>query len=75
MLGDVASLLGGCLLGRDLCADMVRHYGGDTVRSAIKRIGAQSERSAREIIRERQGAAAAEAQRLASACGGRDSAA
>ncbi len=51
VLGDVASQLGGCLLGRDLYADMLRHYGRDTVRSAIERIWAQSESSAREIIR------------------------
>jgi N-methylhydantoinase B len=51
VLGDVASQLGGCLLGRDLYAGMLRQYGAGTVAAAIEKIWAQSERAAREAIR------------------------
>jgi N-methylhydantoinase B len=50
VLGDVASQLGGCLLGRDLYQGLLQQYGADTVQQAIHRLWQQSERLARQVI-------------------------
>src|SRR5262245_31295135 len=51
LLGDIAAQLAGCLLGRDLVADLVGKYGVATFERAIAIILDQSEAAARALIR------------------------
>ncbi|MEY2622166.1 MAG: hypothetical protein RIT26_1986 [Pseudomonadota bacterium] len=51
VLGDVASQLGGCLLGRDLYRQMLDQYGEDVVSMAVDALWDQSEKLARDIVR------------------------
>ena len=50
VLGDVASQLGGCLLGRDLYRSLLNQYGVQTVQHAITHLWMQSEQVARQVI-------------------------
>src|ERR1700716_3101437 len=51
LLGDIAAQLAGCLLGRDLMAELGEKYGVDTFRRAVTIILDQSEEAARALIR------------------------
>ena len=51
VLGDVASQLGGCLLGRDLYRAMLDQYGDEVVKLAVDMLWQQSEKLARDIVR------------------------
>jgi N-methylhydantoinase B len=50
VFGDLEAQLGGCLLGRDMVAEIIQRYGLDTVRAAVLRMWQSSERAAREAI-------------------------
>jgi N-methylhydantoinase B len=51
LMGDIAAQLAGCLLGRDLIAELVDKYGIATFRRAVTIILDQSETAARTLIR------------------------
>ncbi len=51
LLGDIAAQLAGCLLGRDLVAELVAKYGVATFERAVEIILDQSEAAARALIR------------------------
>ena len=51
LMGDIAAQLSGCLLGRDLVADLVDKYGIATFEHAVDLILDQSEAAARALIR------------------------
>ena len=51
LMGDIAAQLAGCLLGRDLVAELIDKYGVDTVERAVEIILDQSEAAARALIR------------------------
>jgi N-methylhydantoinase B len=51
LMGDIAAQLAGCLLGRDLTADLVDKYGVTTFERAVEIILDQSEAAARALIR------------------------
>src|SRR5438094_315862 len=51
LLGDIAAQLAGCLLGRDLTAELADKYGLRTVNRAVGLILDQSEAAARAFIR------------------------
>jgi N-methylhydantoinase B len=51
LMGDVAAQLAGCLLGRDLTADIADKYGVVAFNAAVARILDQSEAAARAFIR------------------------
>jgi N-methylhydantoinase B len=51
LMGDIAAQLAGCLLGRDLIAQLVDKYGIATFRHAVAIILDQSETAARALIR------------------------
>src|SRR5712672_3846771 len=51
LMGDIAAQLAGCLLGRNLIADLVDKYGIATFRHAVTTILDQSEAAARALIR------------------------
>jgi N-methylhydantoinase B len=51
LLGDIGAQLAGCLLGRDLIAELVDKYGIPTFKQAIATILDQSEAAARALIR------------------------
>jgi N-methylhydantoinase B len=51
LMGDIAAQLAGCLLGRDLTAQMADKYGVATFNTAVARILDQSEAAARAFIR------------------------
>jgi N-methylhydantoinase B len=51
LMGDIAAQLAGCLLGRDLTAELVNKYGVLIFRRAIDLILDQSEAAARALIR------------------------
>jgi len=51
LMGDIAAQLAGCLLGRDLIAQLVDKYGIVTFRNAVTIILDQSEAAARALIR------------------------
>jgi N-methylhydantoinase B len=50
VLGDIASQLGGCLLGRNLYQVLLEQYGVETVSQAIEQLWMKSERAARQVI-------------------------
>ena len=50
VLGDIEAQLGGCLLGRDMVAEIIGRYGLDIVRAAVQRMWTNSERAARAAI-------------------------
>lgn len=50
LLGDIEAQLGGCLLGRDLTADLARKFGIATYRAALEVILDQSEAASRKCI-------------------------
>src|SRR5262245_34047404 len=51
LLGDIAAQLAGCLLGRDLTAELADKYGLPTFNRAVELILDQSEEAARAFIR------------------------
>jgi len=51
LMGDIAAQLAGCLLGRDLTAQLVDKYGVATFERAVEIILDQSEAAARALIR------------------------
>lgn len=51
LLGDIGSQLAGCLLGRDMIADLVRKYSLPTIRAAVDLTWQRSEMAARDAIR------------------------
>jgi len=51
LMGDIAAQLAGCLLGRDLTAQLADKYGIATFNDAVERILDQSEAAARAFIR------------------------
>ncbi|HTP93821.1 MAG TPA: hydantoinase B/oxoprolinase family protein [Xanthobacteraceae bacterium] len=51
LMGDIAAQLAGCLLGRDLTAELADRYGIATFNSAVETILDQSEAAARAFIR------------------------
>jgi N-methylhydantoinase B len=51
LMGDIAAQLAGCLLGRDLTAELANKYGIPTFRRAVEFILDQSEAAARAFIR------------------------
>ena len=51
LMGDIAAQLAGCLLGRDLVANLVDKYGTATFERAVEIILDQSEAAARALIR------------------------
>jgi N-methylhydantoinase B len=51
LMGDIAAQLAGCLLGRDLTAELANKYGTATLTAAIALILDQSEAAARAFIR------------------------
>ncbi len=51
LMGDIAAQLAGCLLGRDLTAELVDKYGPATFARAVDIILDQSEAAARALIR------------------------
>jgi len=51
LMGDIAAQLAGCLLGRDLTADIADKYGVAAFNAAVVRILDQSEAAARAFIR------------------------
>ena len=50
--GDVASQVGGCLMGRDELAQLIKRYGSDVFRGAVEIMWNQSEAEARAVIRD-----------------------
>jgi N-methylhydantoinase B len=50
LMGDIAAQLAGCLLGRDLTAELADKYGIETFHCAVERILDQSEAAARAFI-------------------------
>jgi N-methylhydantoinase B len=50
LMGDIAAQLAGCLLGRDLTAELANKYGIETFHCAVERILDQSEAAARAFI-------------------------
>src|SRR5215831_6951399 len=50
LMGDIAAQLAGCLLGRDLTAELADKYGVETFHIAVARILDQSEAAARAFI-------------------------
>jgi N-methylhydantoinase B len=52
LMGDIKAQLSGCLLGRDLTAQLARKFGIDRYRAAIDLIIAQCEAAIRERIRD-----------------------
>jgi N-methylhydantoinase B len=50
LMGDIAAQLAGCLLGRDLTAELADKYGVDTFHGAVARILDQSEAAARAFV-------------------------
>jgi N-methylhydantoinase B len=51
LMGDIAAQLAGCLLGRDLTAELAEKYGVAAFSGAVERILDQSEAAARAFIR------------------------
>src|SRR5258708_33546239 len=51
LMGDIAAQLAGCLLGRDLTAELADKYGVATFGRAVELILDQSEAAARALIR------------------------
>ncbi len=51
LMGDIAAQLAGCLLGRDLVAELVDKYGVAVFKRAVAMILDQSEEAARALIR------------------------
>jgi N-methylhydantoinase B len=51
LMGDIAAQLAGCLLGRDLTAELAEKYGVTAFNGAVARILDQSEAAARAFIR------------------------
>lgn len=51
LMGDIAAQLSGCLLGRDLTAELVDKYGVETFEKAVETILDQAEEAARALIR------------------------
>jgi N-methylhydantoinase B len=51
LMGDIAAQLAGCLLGRDLIANLVDKYGTVTFKRAVAIVLDQSEAAARALIR------------------------
>ena len=51
MMGDIASQIGGCLMGRDGVVELVGRYGVDVFLAALEEIWDQSEADARAAIR------------------------
>jgi N-methylhydantoinase B len=51
LLGDIAAQLAGCLLGRELTAELANKYGIETFNRAVDLILDQSEAAARDFIR------------------------
>ena len=51
VLGDMTSQAAGCLMGRDLCTEILGKYGARPVRQAVEHFWARSERAVRDIIR------------------------
>jgi N-methylhydantoinase B len=51
LMGDIAAQLAGCLLGRDLTAELANKYGIATFNRAVELILDQSEQAARTFIR------------------------
>ncbi len=51
LMGDIAAQLAGCLLGRDLTAELAGKYGIETFNRAVDLILDQSEAAARDFIR------------------------
>ena len=51
LMGDIAAQLAGCLLGRDLTAELIDKYGVATFERAVEIILDQSEAAARALIR------------------------
>src|SRR5262244_1556894 len=51
LLGDIAAQLAGCLLGRELTAELANKYGIPTFNRAVELILDQSEAAARDFIR------------------------
>ena len=51
LMGDIAAQLAGCLLGRDLTAELANKYGIPTFQRAVELILDQSEAAARAFIR------------------------
>src|SRR5690242_18697199 len=51
LMGDIAAQLAGCLLGRELTAELANKYGIETFNCAIDLILDQSEAAARDFIR------------------------
>jgi len=51
LMGDIAAQLAGCLLGRDLTAQLAEKYGVAAFNGAVERILDQSEAAARAFIR------------------------
>ena len=51
LMGDIAAQLAGCLLGRDLTAQLIDKYGSATFERAVEIILDQSEAAARALIR------------------------
>jgi N-methylhydantoinase B len=51
LMGDIAAQLAGCLLGRELTAELANKYGIDTFSRAVDLILDQSEAAARDFIR------------------------
>jgi N-methylhydantoinase B len=50
LMGDIAAQLAGCVLGRDLTAELADKYGVETFHGAVARILDQSEAAARAFI-------------------------
>jgi len=50
LMGDIAAQLAGCLLGREMTAELAGKYGVDTFHGAVARILDQSEAAARAFI-------------------------
>ncbi len=50
--GDIASQVGGCLMGRDELAQLIRRYGSAVFRGAVEIMWRQSEAEARAVIRD-----------------------
>src|SRR5204862_7564804 len=51
LMGDIAAQYAGCMLGRDLTAELVAKYGIGTFEGAVALILDQSEKAARAFIR------------------------
>jgi N-methylhydantoinase B len=51
VLGDMTSQAAGCLMGRDLCLEILGKFGQTRVRQAVELFWARSERAVRDIIR------------------------